>query len=78
MLWIVLPLKKSHKSEMVNLFNDDIDRTVIEIETGLSAQDVALLKSLKNFTFLDCDFLQPSLLESLSRFCAVDIHAVKE
>ena len=27
---------------MVNLFNDDIDRTVIEIETGLSAQDVAL------------------------------------
>ena len=65
------------KSQMLSLFNGVIDRTVNEIGTRFSAQNVALLKSLKNLTSLDSDFLRPSLLEPLSCLCAVDIRAVE-
>ena len=69
---------QSSQTQMRCLYNGVIDRTISEIETRFSTENVILLKSMKKLTSFDDDFLQPSVLEPISLLCGVDCQANKE
>ena len=59
--------------ELCSLYNSVIDRCITEIEARFSANNTALLRSLRSLASLNDNFLNPLDLQKLADLCNVDL-----
>ena len=65
-------------TELLSLFNSIIDRTIVEIETRFSKENISLLQSLKSLVSFGTEILNLEALETLSSLCGIDLLKAKE